>query len=96
MSWLSKKVDQAKRDGVSVSKAWGTDTINRIARAVARTFTGSTLFICNTCHGKWNQPGKVRNTPIGWVKQDTKNSFLSSAVVCPYCERGSVRPKGGK
>lgn len=94
MSWLSKKINKAKEDGISVSKTWNGDHVNRIARAVVRIFTGRKLFICLSCRGEWNQEGKVRDTPMGYVKQDEHSQSLSSAIICPYCDRGCVRPKG--
>lgn len=94
MSWLSEKIKRAKRDGISVSKTWKNDEVNRIAKWIARLFTGGTLFACANCNGEWNVYGKVRRTSIGYVRRDRKHRYLSSLIECPYCGRGTVRPKG--
>ena len=91
MSWLSKKVDKAKKDGISISKTWKNDGVNKITRWVTRVVGRGTLFICENCHGEWNVYGPITYLP--GVAQKVKNGIYHR-ITCPYCDGFSVRPKG--
>ncbi len=94
MSWFSKKVDESLDEGISVSKTWKGDHVTRAARAVARFFGRGTLFICSNCNGEWNVYGKIIKTIIGYTKKGKPPDSFNSLIMCPYCDRDNVRPKG--